>query len=71
MPYIENILYPKSRLLIQEIINSALPTPDDQISSGLKWVVEGTYKGSKGIYELVIDQETNTVLHFLFSSKGY
>ena len=58
--------YQDSKLLIQEIMNKGSPIFDPQGGSGLFWKVEGTYNGSKGTYELLIDPDTNTVWHFLF-----
>lgn len=58
--------YQDSKLLIQEIIESGMPTTDPRGTSGLWWKVEGTFNGTQGFYELLIDPETNTVWHFLF-----
>lgn len=35
----------------------------------LRWDIPGTLNGTKGTWELVIDVDTETVLHFLFNSK--
>jgi hypothetical protein len=61
--------YINSASTIQEIIGSAAPVKDAYLLNGLKWVVQGTYNGSKGIYDLVIDMDTQTIVHFLFKSS--
>lgn len=45
------------------------PMADSSLKNGLKWVVNGTYNGSSGVWELVVDTTTNTTVHFLFRSK--
>lgn len=42
---------------------------DSSLKNGLKWVVNGTYNDSSGVWELVVDTTTNTIVHFLFRSK--
>lgn len=42
---------------------------DKSMKYGLKWVVKGTYNGKSGVWELVINTATNTIVHFLFRSK--
>jgi RHS repeat-associated protein len=62
--------YVNSVLTIQEIIKSTQPVRDPQgVEGALKWVYEGTMNGSIGRWELVIDTKTNTVLHYLFTSR--
>jgi len=63
-----NRTYVKSTQLIQEIMQATTPMQDTQTATGLKWVVEGWYNHSFGVFELVIDPNTNTILHFLFRS---
>ncbi|MCM1158609.1 MAG: hypothetical protein NC300_10150 [Bacteroidales bacterium] len=63
-------LYQDSKLLINEIIESKEPLPDPQGTSALYWEVEGTFNGKNGIYELLIDPETNTVWHFFCIEKA-
>ena len=58
--------YQDSKLLIHEIIESKPPIADSQGTSALYWEVEGSFNGSNGIYELLIDPESTTVWHFLF-----
>ena len=57
--------YINSTLAIQQIMQSATPAKDAYLQNGLKWVVEGTFNGSKDIYGLVIDVNTQTIVHFL------
>ena len=35
----------------------------------LQWDVSGSYNNKSGIWELVIDYKTNTIVHFLFRGK--
>jgi len=61
--------YINSPLTIQNIIDSAAPTADPGgVSSAVRWDAPGTFNGSSGTYELVIDSKTNTILHFVFTS---
>jgi hypothetical protein len=60
--------YINSTLLIQQIMQSSSPMPDPYTASGLKWVVEGMHNGSSGIYELVINPDTMTIIHFLYKT---
>ena len=53
-------------LLLDEIMHSAPPKLDSYVTSALRWDVQGTFRGSSGIWELVVDTVTNTVLHFNF-----
>jgi hypothetical protein len=60
--------YINSPLLIQEIIDTGLGVADPGgIPGALRFDVPGTFNGSEGIYQLVID-EANTIYHFLFTS---
>lgn len=61
--------YQDSKLLINEIIESKPPVPDPRGTNALSWTVEGTFNGSTGYYELIIDPDSNTVWHFVFKSK--
>ena len=58
-----------SKLLINEIIESKPPVPDPRGTNALSWTVEGTFNGSIGHYELIIDSTSNTVWHFVFKSQ--
>jgi hypothetical protein len=63
-PYID------SPLTIGEIIQASDPVLDPGgLPGGLRWDVAGAFNGSEGVWELVIDTETNTVVHYLFRSK--
>jgi len=62
-PYIDSN---GTTLLTQEIMESGIPVKDSFLENGLRWDVEGTFKGSTGTWELVIDLNTNTVVHFNF-----
>lgn len=54
---------------MQEIMDSKPPSRDPRgVPGALRWNVQGTMNGSKGVYELVVDPKTNTVLHFLYKS---
>lgn len=61
--------YQDSKLLINEIIESKPPVPDPRGTNALSWTVEGTFNGSTGYYELIIDSTSNTVWHFVFKSQ--
>ena len=61
--------YQESKLLINEIIESKPPVPDTRGTNALSWIVEGTFNGSTGYYELIIDPASNTVWHFVFKSQ--
>ena len=60
--------YQESKLLINEIMESKTPIPDPQGTNALYWEVNGTFNGSTGYYELLIDPASNTVWHFVFKS---
>ena len=61
-PYLKN-----PTLVIQEIIAAGKSIPDPGgISTALRWDVSGTSQGAAGVWQLVIDTDTNTVLHFFF-----
>ena len=36
---------------------------------GIRWNVSGTFRGSTGIWELVVDTSTNIVVHFNFVAQ--
>ncbi|MBC1470726.1 T7SS effector LXG polymorphic toxin [Listeria seeligeri] len=62
-PYIDT---DGTTLLLDETMNAASPVKDSVLSNGLRWDVEGVFRGSKGTWELVIDKSTNTIVHFNF-----
>ena len=56
-----------SPLTAQEIQATGTGVPDPGgIPGALRYDVPGTFNGSQGTYELVIDPQTNTVYHFNF-----
>lgn len=62
--------YINSPLTIQEIEATGKGVPDPGgLPNALRYDVPGTYNGSRGTYQLVIDPKTNTVYHFLFTGK--
>ena len=56
-------------LLLQEIMDATDPLQDEFVKTALRWDVPGEFRGAAGIWELVVDTETNTVLHFNFVSN--
>jgi len=58
--------YLRSSLFIQEIMATGKSVPDAFIKGALKFMVSGTFRGSQGIWELVIDPKTKLISHFLF-----
>jgi hypothetical protein len=52
--------------LLDEIMSSSSPVKDSSLSNGLRWDVNGTFRGSSGTWELVVDLDTNTIVHFNF-----
>ena len=69
MSHLSSRPYTNSTLTIQNIMKAGKPMADSSLKNGLKWVVNGTYNGSSGAWELVVDTATNTIVHFLFRSK--
>lgn len=61
--------YINSTYTIQNIMRAGKPIADKTLKYGLKWVVKGSYNGTKGVWELVIDVSKKTIVHFLFK-KG-
>ena len=70
MKHINSRPYMKSSLIIQEIMKAVKPVADKSLKNGYKWVVNGFViingRAQTGIWELVIDASTKTVVHFLF-----
>lgn len=57
-----------TNLLIQEIMDSATPVKDASLPNGLRWDVSGSFNGKgQGIWELVVDLDTNRIVHFNFT----
>ena len=69
MSHLSSRPYTNSTLTIQNIMKAGKPMADSSLKNGLKWVVNGTYNGSSGVWKLVVDAKTNTIVHFLFRSK--
>lgn len=65
-PYIGNNA---TTLIKDEIMKGSNPVKDKMLRNGLRWDTPGTYNGSRGRWELVIDLDTNKVTHFLFTTK--
>ena len=60
-----------SRLTIQSVMDAAKPIADPGgVPGALRWDVAGTMNGSSGTWELVVDPQTKTILHFLFKGGG-
>jgi hypothetical protein len=61
--------YGNSTLTIQNIMDAAKPVLDPGgVPGALRWDVPGSMNGSTGVWELVVDPRTKTILHFLFKS---
>ncbi len=65
-PYIDSN---GTTLLIDEIMQAGTPVKDTVLKNGLRWDVQGTFRGSTGTWELVVDTSTNTIVHFNFVAK--
>ena len=52
--------------LVNEIIQGGTPIKDASLPNGLRWDVTGTFRGSTGTWELVVDLDTNAIVHFNF-----
>lgn len=50
-------------------MNAGEPAIDASLRNGLRWDAEGTFRGSSGTWELVIDLDTGTIVHFNFVTK--
>ncbi len=58
-------------LIMNEIMEAGTPIPDPQgVPSVLRWDVPSAYYGTEGIWELAINTNNNTVLHFNFTTSG-
>src|ERR1700733_6991590 len=58
--------YMRSPLTVQEIMATSKGIPDLTAKGALNYRVPGTFRGSKGIWELVIDPNKNLIYHFNF-----
>ncbi len=50
-------------------MESAAPVPNTVLESGIRWNVSGTFRGTTGTWELVVDTSTNTIVHFNFVAE--
>lgn len=56
-----------STLTVQEIMRGSNPVLDPGgVPTTLRWDTPGALNGRAGTWELVIDSQTNTILHFNF-----
>jgi hypothetical protein len=59
--------YLKSKLLLKEIMEAKVPIPDPRgVPGALRWDVPGTFRGTDGVWELVVDPVSETILHWNF-----
>ena len=66
-PFVDNA---GTDLIIQEIIYGGIPVKDKYLPNGWRWEVEGSFNGrSNGIWELVVDLDTNQIVHFNFINR--
>ena len=66
-PYVKSA---GTNTILDEIIKAMDPIPDPRgVPNTVRWDVPGTFNGKSGTWELVINKETNTILHFLFNPK--
>ncbi|HEX7801988.1 MAG TPA: RHS repeat-associated core domain-containing protein [Pseudoxanthomonas sp.] len=56
-----------SPLLIREIMASSKPVVE--ASGALRWNIPGTFRGSEGVWELVIKMNERKIYHFNFTTK--
>jgi RHS repeat-associated protein len=69
---LESRPYLNSTLIVQEILRAVEGTPDPMgVSGAFRWDAPGAFNGSEGVWQLVIDTKTQTILHFLFTSKPW
>ena len=45
------------------------PVSDTILEKGLRWDVAGTFRGTSGTWELVVDTSTNVIVHFNFVAQ--
>ena len=56
-----------STQVVREIMEGSEPVLDPRgAESALRWDTPGALNGKEGTWELVIDANTNTILHFNF-----
>ncbi|WP_051044233.1 eCIS core domain-containing protein [Baaleninema simplex] len=60
--------YVNSPLTLGEIVGAGNARPDPQgVPGALRWDAPGSFRGSDGVWELVIDQKNKKVLHYNFT----
>ena len=65
-PYIESN---GTTLLVDEIMNAKSPVKDLYLKNGLRWDVPGSFRGSRGGWELVVDLDNKKIVHFNFTVR--
>jgi len=61
--------YMRSLQTIREIMAARKPIPDPFGTPGtFRWNVPGTFRGSDGMWELVVHPETNSIYHYQFKA---
>jgi hypothetical protein len=61
--------YLNSPLTLREIMAAGKPISDPGgVAGALRWDVPGAFRGSAGTWQLVVDPQSNTVLHWLFNT---
>ncbi len=66
-PYVDS---PATNWIITNIMEAGDPQPDLRTPNDLRWDIPGFFGKKEGIWELVVDPETQRILHFLFNSRG-
>ncbi|SFB50385.1 RHS repeat-associated core domain-containing protein [Amycolatopsis marina] len=63
--------YMNSPLTIREIVSGGSPVIDPGgAPNSIRWDVPGSFRGSAGNWELVVNTQSNTILHFNFTTGG-
>lgn len=65
-PYVDS---PGTKMLIEEIMQGVARPDPGGYPNALRWDEPGSFNTSEGVWQLVVDTETHTVLHFNFVSK--
>jgi len=58
--------YMRSPLAIKEIMATGQGVADKSAAGALRYAVPGTFRGSAGTWELVVNPQTNLIYHFNF-----
>jgi hypothetical protein len=61
--------YMRSHLTINEILRAGKGVPDAYAKGATNFRVPGTFRGSSGTWELVVDQEKKLIYHYNFVGK--